>query len=134
MCILTLCIFLFAACGKSEKHTIEFLIPAESTEDFAYSDTEICPIGNKITISAGAGIADTEVILEPVRDTITPGYVAERLTREKPVKYDTAGVKDEWFRIGVSVQNDSDRGPIAVAVEVEGVVARAAESIDDGGM
>ena len=26
-----------------------------------------------------------------------------------------------WFQVGVAVQNDSDRRPIAVSVEVEGV-------------
>ena len=39
-----------------------------------------------------------------------------------PVKMDVE--KGGWFKIGVSVQNDSDRGPIAVSVEVEGVEVR----------
>ena len=129
VCILSLC-----GCGnRGEKHTIEIQIPAGSTESFVYSDIEVRPTGRKITISAGAGISDTEVILKPVADTLEPGYVAEYLTRGMPVEYDTAGATDEWFKIGVSVQNDSDKGPIAVAVVVEGVEIRDEESVKPTG-
>lgn len=123
------CVMTLVGCGgRGEKHTIEILIPAGSSESFVYSDIEVHPTGRKITISAGAGISDTEVILKPVNDTLTPGYVAEYLTRGMPVEFDTAGVADEWFKIGVSIQNDSDKGPIAVAVIVEGVDVRIANN------
>ena len=112
---------LLAGCGKKEKHEIEILIPAGSTEAFVYSDAEIRPVGNKIKIWSGAGLGDTEVILKPVDENVETGYVGEYLTHGVPVEFDTRNVKDEWFKIGVSVQNDSDRGPIAVSVEVEGV-------------
>ena len=118
---------MFVGCGKKEKHEIEILIPAGSTEAFVYSETEIRPVGNKITIWSGAGLGDTEVILKPVNENVETGYVGEYLTHGVPVKFDTGNVKDEWFKIGVSVQNDSDRGPIAVSVEVEGVEVRIAE-------
>ena len=118
---------MFVGCGKKEKHEIEILIPAGSTEAFVYSETEIRPVGNKITIWSGAGLGDTEVILKPVNENVETGYVGEYLTHGVPVEFDTGNVKDEWFKIGVSVQNDSDRGPIAVSVEVEGVEVRIAE-------
>ena len=109
-------------CGsKGKKYTIEIMIPAGSTEAFVYSEDVIRPTGKKITISSGAGLGDTEVILKPVDETVETGYVATYLTRGMPIEFDTANVENEWFRIGVSVQNASDRGPIAVAVEVEGV-------------
>lgn len=38
------------------------------------------------------------------------GYVATYLTHSMPVEFDTHNVKDEWFVIGVSEQNDSDQG------------------------
>lgn len=116
--------FLLALSGcvsKGEKYTIEIMIPAGSSEAFVYSVDVIRPTGKKITISSGAGLGDTEVILKPVDETVETGYVATYLTRGMPIEFDTANVEDEWFRIGVSVQNASDRGPIAVAVEVEGV-------------
>ena len=121
-------IVLLAGCGKKEKQEIEILIPAGSTEAFVYSEAEIRPIGNKITIWPGAGLGDTEVILKPVNENVETGYVGEYLTHGVPVEFDTGNVKDEWFKIGVSVQNDSDRGPIVVSVEVEGVEVRIAET------
>lgn len=126
---LLMCILILSGCGsRSEKRTIEILIPAGSTESFVYSDIEVRPTGRKINISAGAGISDTEVILKPVDDSLEPGYVAEYLTRGMPVEFDTAGVTDEWFKIGVSIQNDSDKGPIAVSVIIENVDVRIANS------
>lgn len=126
--LLLACVLALSGCGgRGEKHTIEILIPAGSTESFVYSDIEVRPTGRKITILAGAGISDTEVILKPVNNTLVPGYVAEYLTRGMPVEFETAGVTDEWFKIGVSIQNDSDKGPIATAVIVEGVEIRDAE-------
>ena len=128
MYFIMFCAFMLAACGKSEKHTIEILIPAGSTADFVYSDTEICPTGNKITISSGAGLGDTEVILKPVEVKQKTAYEPAYLTHGMPVKMDVE--KGGWFKIGVSVQNDSNRGPIAVSVEVEGVEVRIAEKKD----
>ena len=110
------------ACGESNKYEIEILVPAGSTEAFVYSEEEIRATGNQITIWSGARLGDTEVILKPVNEKVETGYVAEYLTRGMPVKLDA--VKDEWFKIGVAVQNDSDSGPSAVSVEVEGVEIR----------
>ena len=121
-------IVLLAGCSKKEKQEIEILIPAGSTEAFVYSEVEIRPVGNKITIWSGAGLGDTEVILQPVDENVETGYVGEYLTHGVPVKCDTRNVKDEWFKIGVAVQNDSDRGPIAVSVEVDGVEVRRVET------
>lgn len=112
------------ACGESNKYEIEILVPAGSTEAFVYSEEEIRATGNQITIWSGAGLGDTEVILKPVNENVETGYVAEYLTHGVPVEFDTLNVNDEWFKIGVAVQNDSDRGPIAVSVEVEGVEIR----------
>lgn len=124
----TLCILLFAGCGKKEQYEIEILVPAGSTESFVYSDEEICPIGNTITIVAGAGLGDTEVILQPVEVKEENAYEPTYLTHGMPVKMDVE--KGGWFKIGVSVQNNSDKGPIAVAVEVEGVEVRIAEKAE----
>lgn len=122
-----ICALGMVGCGKEEKHEIEILIPAGSTEAIVYSEAEIRPVGNRITIWSGAGLGDTEVILKPVNENVETGYVGEYLTHGVPVEFDTRNVNDEWFKIGVSVQNDSDRGPIAVSVEVEGVEVRIAE-------
>ena len=115
------------ACGKDDKHVIEIMVPAGSTEAFVYSEEEIMATGNQIIIYSGAGLSDTEVILKPVDENVETGYVAEYLTHGMPVKLDA--VKGEWFKVGVAVQNDSERGPSAVSVEVEGVEVRIPETV-----
>ena len=116
-----ICIFALAGCGKNETYTISITVPAGSTEAFVYSDEEISAIGNTIIISSGEGLGDTEVLLSPVNENVEAGYVATYLTPGMPVEFDA--VKDEWFRVGVFVQNDTDTDQ-TVYVEVEGVEVR----------
>ena len=115
------CVLSLAGCGKKDTYKIRITVPAGSTEEFVYSDAEISPTGDTITISSGEGLGDTEVILQPVNEMITPGYVATYLTPGMPIAFDTA--KGEWFKIGISMQNDTDTDK-TVYVEVEGVEVR----------
>lgn len=115
------CILALAGCGKNDTYKISITVPAGSTEAFVYSDEEISATGDTINISSGEGLGDTEVILQPVNEMVETGYVATYLTPGKPVRFDA--VKGEWFKVGVSMQNDTD-ADITVYVEVEGVDVR----------
>lgn len=115
------CVLSLAGCGKNETYKVRITVPAGSTEAFVYSDEEISATDNKITISSGEGLGDTEVILLPVNENIESGYVAEYLTPGMPVEFDATS--DVWFKIGISMQNDTDTD-ITVYVEVEGVEVR----------
>lgn len=115
------CVLALAGCGQNGTYKIRITVPAGSTEAFVYSDEEISAIGKKITISSGEGLGDTEVLLSPVNENVETGYVATYLTSGMPVEFDA--VKGEWFKIGVSMQNDTDTDKV-VYVEVEGVEVR----------
>lgn len=115
------CVLGLVGCGKNDTYTIRITVPAGSTEAFVYSEEEISATGKKITVSSGEGLGDTEVLLSPVNETVEAGYTATYLTPGMPVVFDA--VKGEWFRIGVSVQNDTDTDK-TVYVEVEGVEVR----------
>lgn len=116
-----LCIFTLVGCVKQDTFKIGITIPAASADAFVYSDQEIKAIGKKITISASDGLGDTSVILSPVNENVNAGYTATYLTHGMPIVFDA--VKGEWFKIGVSVQNDTDTDK-TVYVEVEGVEVR----------
>jgi len=116
-----ICVLASAGCSKNNTYKISIIVPAGSTEAFVYSDEEISATGNKITIYSGEGLGDTEVILLPVNENVETGYVATYLTPGMSVEFD--GVKGEWFKIGVSMQNTTDIDKI-VYVEVEGVEVR----------
>ena len=121
MVLVLACVLGLVGCGKNETYKIKITVPAGSTEAFVYSDEEISATGKKITISSGEGLGDTEVILSPVNENVETGYVATYLTPGMPVEFDA--VKGEWFKIGVSMQNDTDTDK-TVYVEVEGVEVR----------
>ena len=115
------CVLSLVGCGKNDTYKVRITVPAGSTEAFVYSDEEISATGKKITISAGDGLGDTEVLLSPVNENVEAGYVATYLTPGMPVEFDA--VKGEWFKIGISMQNDTDTDK-TVYVEVEGVEVR----------
>ena len=115
--------FALAGCGKDDTYKIKITVPAGSTADFVYSEEEIAATGKTITVSAGEGLGDTEVILHPVEETITAGYVATHLAPGAPVTFDAE--KGQWFKIGIFMQNDTNTDR-AVYVEVEGVEVRIA--------
>lgn len=115
------------SCGKNDTYNIKIIIPAGSTEeivyqeDFVYSDEEISPKGNKITIYSGEGLGDTEVVLKPVEVTEENIYEPTYITPGLPVEMSVE--KGAWFKIGVNMQNDTATDKI-VYVEVEGVEVR----------
>ena len=109
-------------CGKNNSYKIRITVPAGSTEMYVYSDEEISPTGNKITISSGEGLGDTEVVLKPIEVKEENAYDEPAyLTPGMPVKMDVE--KGAWFKVGISMQNETDTD-ITVYVEVEGVEVR----------
>lgn len=119
--LVLVCVLGLVGCGKNDTYKLRITVPAGSMEAFVYSDEEISAIGKKITISSGEGLEDAEVLLLPVNENVETGYVATYLTPGMPVEFDA--VKGEWFKVGISMQNDTDADK-TVYVEVEGVEVR----------
>ena len=115
------CVFSLVGCGKNDTYKIRITVPAGSTEAFVYSDEEMSPTGDIITISSDEGLGDTEVVLKPIEVKEENAYEPTYLTPGMPVEMDVE--KGAWFKIGVSIQNDADTDKI-VYVEVEGVEVR----------
>lgn len=122
--MLIFCILGIVGCGSSKTYTIKIVVPAGSTVDFVYSEEEISPTGHVIKISSGEGLSDTEVILKTVEVKEENAYEPAYLTPGLSVDMDVE--KNAWFKIGVSMQNDTDEDKV-VYVEVEGVEVRIQE-------
>ncbi len=69
-------VFFFA---REKSCDIKIAIPVEATEDCVYSDEEISPKCNKITLYVVEGMGDGEIILKPVdvkeENTYDPTYI-----------------------------------------------------------
>ena len=113
--------------NKEKSYDIRITIPADTMDEivyqegFIYSDEEISPIGNKIRISSGKGLGDTEVVLKPIEVKEENAYEPTYLTPGMPVEMEVE--KGAWFKIGVNVQNLTDED-IDVYVTVTGVKLR----------
>lgn len=91
---------------KGKSYKIEITIPAGSSETFVYSDVEISPKKNKITIISGEGLGDSEIVLKPIEVKEENIYEPTYITRGMPVKMDVE--KGAWFKVGVNIQNSTD--------------------------
>lgn len=113
--------------NKEKSYDIRITIPAGTMDEivyqegFIYSYEEISPIGNKIRISSGKGLGDTEVVLKPIEVKEENAYEPTYLTPGMPVEMEVE--KGAWFKIGVNVQNLTDED-IDVYVTVTGVKLR----------
>ena len=109
---------------KQDSYTLRIVVPAGSQEEFVYSDEEVSTVKNSIKIWSGDGLGDTEVLLSPVNKATETGYTATYLTHGMPVEFHAE--KDTWFKVGVNMQNPTDKD-ILVYVEVENVEVRISD-------
>ena len=120
MALFLVCVLALAGCGK-DTFTISITVPAGSQGEFVFSDEEICPTGKKITVSCGEGLKETEVLLAPVDEAVTAGYVNTPVAPGTPATFDTD--PGTWLKVGVNVSNDTDKD-VTVYVEITGVEVR----------
>ncbi len=119
--ILSLALFM-SACNRGQSDfDIKIVIPAESKEEFVYSEEEIFSRKNTITVFSGEGLADTEVRLKTVGANEETEYAPVYLTRGMPAEIEVQ--KGVWFKIGVNMQNPTDED-IVVYVNVSDVDVR----------
>lgn len=118
-----LCLILgLTGCGGRDEFDIGITIPAGSESTVVYGDEQISPMKRSFTVSAGEGLGDTAVYLQPVEVQEENAYdEGTYLTPGMPVKIEAE--KGGWFRIGVSAQNPTEED-MEVFLHVEGVGLR----------
>ena len=105
--LVSMVILALAGCRTQTEFTVRIRIPAGSTEEFVYSEEEISPMHQRITIAAGKGLGDTSVMLKPVDVKEKNAYEPAYLTPGMPVEMEAE--RGGWFKIGVSMQNPTDK-------------------------
>ena len=120
MALFLVCVLALAGCGK-DTFTISITVPAGSQGEFVFADEEICPTGKKITVSCGEGLGTAEVLLAPVDEAVTAGYVNTPIAPGTPATFDTD--PGAWLKVGVNADNDTE-GDVTVWVEISGVEVR----------
>ncbi len=110
---------------------IKVTIPAEGTESFYYSDEEISPKGNTLTLYAGEGMGDGMIVLLPVEASQENAYGEPTyITPGMPVKLDVE--KGAWYKIGVNKMRDPSGEDKVVYLSVENVEVRIAAGAGTG--
>lgn len=120
------CALCFLTNPKDNAFDIKIVIPANSGVATYYSEEEISPYRDSITLLSGEGLGDTQVVLKPTdgctkEDVYEPVY----MTHGFPVKM--YAEKGGWFKIGVTLSNPTGED-IVVYVRAEGVEVRIADS------
>lgn len=123
-----ICILSLTACDKDNTYEINITVPAGNSTAFVYSEEEISPVGDQITISSGGGLSDTLVQLEPIEVTKENAYDEPAyLTPGMPVEM--AVEKGAWFKIGVDAGRNESEVDKVISVYVKGVKVRTPDIV-----
>ena len=120
-------IFALTECWKNTSQTIHITIPAGTTkefiyqEDFIYSDEEISPLGNQLTVKSIDVSERTNIVLMPIEVKEENAYEPFYITKGAPLLIDVE--RGAWFKIGIAMQNPTDED-IVVTIHVEHVRVR----------
>ena len=113
--------------GQGETYTIHVTVPAGTMdefvyiEDFIYSDEEISPQKNQLTLKSIDVPDRTEFVLKPIEVTEENAYERTYFNKGEPLLIDVE--KGAWFKIGIALQNPTDED-IVVGITVENVKVR----------
>ena len=120
-------IFALTESWKNTSQTIHITIPAGTTgefvyqEDFIYSEEEISPLRNQLSIMS-IDISDkTEFVLMPIEVKEENAYERTYFTKGEPIIVDVE--KGAWFKVGIAMGNPTDKD-IVVSIHVEHVRVR----------
>ncbi len=119
--VIVLIIGVVFALLKDKGYNVKILVPAHSSDVFVYANEEISPKKNEITITAGKGLNDCEVVLKTVYVNEENAYEPTYLTHGMPVKMDAQ--KGAWFKIGVNMSNPTSED-IVVYLNIKNVDVR----------
>lgn len=117
----------WAVWGQGETYTVHVTVPAGTMdefiyiEDFIYSDEEISPQKNQLTLKSIDVPDRTEFVLKPIEVTEENAYERTYFNKGEPLLIDVE--KDAWFKIGIALQNPTDED-IVVGITVENVKVR----------
>ncbi len=117
----------WAVWGQGETYTVHVTVPAGTMdefiyiEDFIYSDEEISPQKNQLTLKSIDVPDRTEFVLKPIEVTEENAYERTYFNKGEPLLIDVE--KGAWFKIGIALQNPTDED-IVVGITVENVKIR----------
>lgn len=133
--LVPLLLILLAGCGKST-YTINVPVPAGTYHNpmhsfvaYSFSNEEICPAGDKITLTLPAPAPDMTVALIPVdpKDRIVT-HKTQYITPGLPVEFDV--IKGAWYKVGLIVNNNSN-AEVVYQLEVTNISeVRIEETVD----
>ena len=120
-------VFAWVVWGQGETYTVHVTVPAGTIdefvyiEDFIYSDEEISPQKNQLTLKSIDVPDRTEFVLKPIEVREENAYERTYFNKGEPLLIDVE--KGAWFKIGIALQNPTDED-IVVGITVENVKIR----------
>lgn len=106
-------------CSTQSEYSIRIVIPAGSQAEMVYSEEEISPLDNQLTMKSIDVSDGTGVVLKAVETEIEA--ISTFFTKGEPMI--VYAEKGAWYRIGIAVQNPTDED-IIVVINVENVEVR----------
>ena len=108
-------------CKKGKTFEIGVTVPAGSREEFFYSQEEISPIGDKITIFPNENLGDIKIILKSIEVKEENVYEPIPVVAGDPIEIDVE--KGAWYKLGILTRNDTESDK-KFYIKVDGIEVR----------
>lgn len=116
-----ICTMGLIGCSAKADHNIRIVVPAGSQGEFIYSEEEISPRKNQLTVKSIDVSEDAEFVLKSIEATQENAFACTDFPKGEPMIIDVE--KGAWYKIGIAMENSIDED-IIVVFNVENVKVR----------
>ena len=106
------CVLGLAGCSAYKEYAIRIVVPAGSQGEFVYSDEEISPRKNRLEIQSIDMAEHAEFVLKPVEEMQENTYECTNFPKGVPMLIDVE--KGVWYKIGIAMENPTDKDIVVV--------------------
>ena len=106
------CVLGLAGCSAYKEYAIRIVVPAGSQGEFVYSDEEISPRKNRLEIQSIDMAEHAEFVLKPVEEMQENTYECTNFPKGVPLLIDVE--KGVWYKIGIAMENPTDKDIVVV--------------------
>lgn len=104
--LVLICLFSLVGCNAKLDYNIKIVVPAGSQGEFVYSDEEISPVKDQLTVKSIDIPEEATFVIEPIGDSDDKTYECTNFPKGEPMIIDIEN--GTWVKIGISMQNPTE--------------------------
>ena len=114
--LLLIFLFLLVGCNTKLDYNIKIVIPAGSQGEFVYSDEELSPVKDQLSVKSIDIPEEAKFVLTATEDSADKKFECANFPKGEPMVIHVEN--GTWVKIGISMQNQTDED-LVVMINLE---------------